>query len=245
MTARVDRLWPDSAEHLGDDELVTALEGVRVNFVSSVDGAATRDGRSGGLSGPADKRRFELLRRLSDVVLVGAGTVRDEGYGPLRVSEASSAWRRANGMPAHPVFAIASRRLDLDPGSRLFTEAPVRPVIITTELRAAGEDPDLPDRLAEVADLIMVGRERVDLVAAIGALGERGLSRILSEGGPSLFGSLIAADVVDELCVTVEPSLEAGDARRIASSPVALSAGLSLAEVLRSGSTLLLRYARG
>lgn len=245
MTAHIDRLWPDAAEHLSDDQLVTALDGVRVNFVSSVDGAATRDDRSGGLSSPADKRRFELLRRHSDVVVVGAGTVRDEGYGPLRVSDASATWRRANGVPEHPVFALVSRHLDLDPGSRIFTEAPVRPVVITTERRAAGEDPELRDRLVEVADLITVGRESVDIAAAIEALRERGLTRVLSEGGPSLFGSLIAAEVVDELCLTIEPSLEGGEARRIAASATALSADLRLIEVLRSGSTLLLRYARG
>ncbi len=81
MTTRIDRLWPDPAENLSDDELVAGLdhEGVRVNFVSSIDGAATRDDRSGGLSGPADRRLFELLRRVCDVVVVGAGTVREEG----------------------------------------------------------------------------------------------------------------------------------------------------------------------
>ncbi len=78
MTARIDRIWPDPAEQLHDDELMDAVdhEAVRLNFVSSIDGAATRDGRSGGLGGPADKRYFDLLRRVADVVVVGAGTVR-------------------------------------------------------------------------------------------------------------------------------------------------------------------------
>jgi hypothetical protein len=79
----IDRVWPDPAAELSDDALVAELRGadpvLRVNFVSSVDGAATRDGLSGGLGDPADRRYFELLRRVADVVLVGAGTVRAEG----------------------------------------------------------------------------------------------------------------------------------------------------------------------
>lgn len=244
MTARIDRLWPDPAEHLTDDDLVAGLKaGVRVNFVSSVDGAATRDGLSGGLGGAADHRRFELLRRACDVVLVGAGTVRDEGYGPMRVSDASAAWRVEHGMTRHPVFAIVSGHLDLDPSSRIFTQARVRPIVITKTRRADGEDPSLRDRLAELADLITVGEYEVDLAAAVAALRDRGLGSILCEGGPSLFGSLLAADLVDELSLTVEPTLEAGEARRIANgeSP---PRGMRLTEVLRSGDTLLLRYAR-
>ena len=107
MTARIDRLWPDPAEHLTDDQIVEPLgPGVRVNFISSIDGAATRDGLSGGLGDASDRRRFELLRRVCDVVVVGAGTVRAEGYGPMRVSDASARWREEHGMPPHPVFAI-------------------------------------------------------------------------------------------------------------------------------------------
>ena len=107
MTARIDSLWPGLAENLSDEALIDALAvtkpTVRVNFVSSIDGSATNEGRSGGLSGPADRRHFELLRRVTDVVLVGAGTVRDEGYGPMRVSDASARWREEHGMPRHPV----------------------------------------------------------------------------------------------------------------------------------------------
>lgn len=238
----IDRLWPQPSEALSDDELVAALRGtdpvLRVNFVSSVDGAATRGGLSGGLGDAADRRYFELLRRVADVVLVGAGTVRAEGYGPMRVSDASAAWREANGLTRHPVFAIVSGSLDLDPASRIFTEAPIRPVLVTT----AGRD---ASAFADVADVVQAGEgEHIDAVSAVAALHARGLSRILCEGGPHLFGSLLAADLVDELCVTVEPTLEAGDARRIAAGELPEPRGLRLAHTLRSGSTLLLRYAR-
>ena len=108
----IDRVWPDAASDLDDDALTEGIRepALRVNFVSSVDGAATRDGLSGGLGDAADRRYFELLRRVADVVLVGAGTVRAEGYGPMRVSDASVAWREAHGLTPHPVFAIVSGR---------------------------------------------------------------------------------------------------------------------------------------
>ncbi len=238
----IDRVWPDPARALADDELVAELRRpdpvLRVNFVSSVDGAATRDGLSGGLGDPADRRYFELLRRAADAVLVGAGTVRAEGYGPMRVSDASADWRVQNGLAPHPVFVIVSGSLDLDPASRIFSEAPVRPVVVT----ARGRD---TASFAEVADVVETGSgEIVDAAAAVAALHERGLTRILCEGGPQLFGALLAADVVDELCLTLEPTLEAGTARRIAAGLLPQPRGLDLVHILRSGSTLLLRYAR-
>ena len=239
MTTRIDRLWPDPAENLTDDELVSEkTPGVRVNFISSIDGAATHDGLSGGLGGPADHRQFELLRRVADVVLVGAGTVRDEGYGPMTVSAASSNWRVEHGMPEHPVFAIVSGSLDLDPHSRVFTEAPVRPIVVTSE-RASGLD-----RFGEAADVIVAGEQHVDLPAALESIRGRGLTSILCEGGPSLFGSLLAVDEVDELCLTVSPSLEAGDAPRISRGELPEARGMHLAQVLRSGDVLLLKYRR-
>lgn len=230
MTARIDRIWPDPAEQLHDDELMDAVDhvAVRLNFVSSIDGAATRDGRSGGLGVPADKRYFDLLRRVADVVAVGAGTVRTEGYGPMIVD------RPRRGQP---VFAIVSRSLDLDPASPIFTKAPVRPLIITTE-RATGRA-----RFDDVADVVVAGGSRVDAALAVEALRARGLRRILCEGGPTLFGSVLAADVADELCLTVSPTLEAGDAPRIANGD-SVPREMTLASVLRSGSTLLLRYVR-
>ena len=239
MTARIDRVWPNPADNLTDDDLVEGLgAGVRLNFVESVDGSATHDGLSGALGGPADKRQFELLRRVADVVLVGAGTIRDEGYGGLRVRDSSARWRRDHGMPEHPPLAIVSRELDLDPGAPVFTSAPVRPLVVTSR-RA----PRI-DRFEGVADVIEAGEHVVDLAEALHALGERGLSRVLCEGGPSLFSALLAADLVDELFVTIAPRLEGGDGPRIAHGETAAVRMMRLDQVLRSGDTLLLRYAR-
>lgn len=239
MTARIDRLWPDPADNLSDDDLAAPLgPGVRMNFVASVDGAATRDGRSGGLSSAGDKRYFEVLRRVCDAVLVGAGTVRAEGYGPMRVSDASSRWRAAHGMPRQPVFAIVSGRLDLDPASAIFTQAPVLPVVVTAAAASGIE------RFAGITDVLVAGEgPEIDPAVMIAGLRDRGLTRILCEGGPTLFGALLAADAVDEMCLTVAPSLEGGDATRIATSPTPPRT-LTLAQVLKSGDSLLLRYTR-
>ncbi|WP_431277892.1 pyrimidine reductase family protein [Leifsonia poae] len=207
----------------------------------SVDGAATHQGLSGGLSDAADKRVFDILRRLCDVVLVGAGTVRAEGYSAMRVDEVSERHRMAHGMTAHPVFAIVSASLDLDPASPIFTEAPERPIVFTTELSR----PDTRDALAEVADVLIFGRDRVEAGQMIQALADRGLSRIHCEGGPHLLGDLIASRVLDELCLTLSPRLEAGVATRITAGASPINpVGLRLAHTLVAGETLLLRYVR-
>lgn len=240
-SANIDRLWPEPATGLTDGEIVEGLISerptVRVNFVSSVDGAVTHDGRSGGLSDAADKRHFELLRRVCDVVLVGAGTVRKEGYGPMRVSDESARWRVANGRMEHPVFAIVSGSLDVEPDSNIFTQAPVRPIVFTTTRGA-----DRAEGFAEVADVVIAGTEHVPGADIVAVLHERGLPSVLCEGGPHLFGSLLEAGVVDELFLTVNPSLEAGVAGRIAAGELSHPASVSLARVFASGSTLLLRY---
>lgn len=240
---RIDGLFPAPAAAITDAELLTELDtpGLRVNFVSSIDGAVTREGLSGALSGDADKRLFGLLRRVADVVLVAAGTVRTEGYTAMRVDSESAAWRESHGKPAHPAFAIASGRLDLDPESPIFTEAPTPPILLTTPAGAA-RAPLFAGR-AEVVVAAAAGESRVDGVAAAEALRARGFTRILCEGGPTFFGALIDADAVDELCLTIEPTLESGNARRIATGR-ATPRSMRLARILASGSTLLLRYRR-
>ncbi|NEM92386.1 pyrimidine reductase family protein [Galbitalea soli] len=242
---RIDLLRPAPAAELSDEqlrELYTPGTGswLRVNFISSVDGAVTVDGLSGGLGGPADHRVFDLLRELCDVVLVAAGTVRAEGYGPMVVAAESVAVREARGLAPQPVFAIVSASLDLDPASRIFTEAPVRPIVVTTESSPA----DSRRALAAVADVIVCGTHALDAGMLVRELHARGLAGIHCEGGPSLFGALLAADVVDELCLTVSPLLVAGDAGRIASGSLPDARSLHLAHVLASGDELLLRYLR-
>jgi riboflavin biosynthesis pyrimidine reductase len=241
------RLWPSpDAAPLDDEQLLAAYpmpEGhplVRVNFVSSVDGSVTLDGRSGGLGDAADRRVFGLLRVGCDALLVAAGTVRIEGYGPLALSERLRRLRRAQGRAADPVLVLVTRRLDLDPTDPLFTEAPHRPAVVTTETtaRRAG------DRFGPVADIVGMGADEVDLAAAMAELTKRGLPHVLCEGGPHLLGSLLEADLVDELCLTVAPKLVGAGPGRIVAGPPSPVRNVALAQVLASDDELFLRYTR-
>lgn len=239
----IDQLLPDAATGLDDEAILaayapTSREWLRMNFITSLDGAATRDGRSGGLGDAADRRVFALLRRQADVVLVGAGTVRIEGYDGMRLDEADARWRAAHGFSEHPVLAIVSGSLDLDPSSDVFTDAPHRPIIYTLGSAPAGRRA----ALSQVADVVDVGADELDPHAVRADLAARGLSGIHAEGGPHVFGAFIDAGAVDELCLTLAPSLEAGDAGRIARSAEASPRPMQLITVLRAGDELLLRY---
>ena len=242
---RIDALSPEAASDL-DDSAIAALYAnpsqlgpwLRVNFVASVDGAASVDGLSGGLGGHADRRVFDILRELSDVVIVGAGTVRSEGYGGLRLDSGAASRRTERGSSPHPVFAIVSKRLDLDPQSSIFTDAPVRPIVVTTDASPL----HLREPLAAVCDLIIAGENELDPLMMTSALVDRGLDQQHCEGGPALFAALLAGGVVDELCLTVSPLLVGGASTRITAGDLANPSSLQLAHVLVSGQTLLLRY---
>ncbi|RFA12732.1 hypothetical protein B7R21_10385 [Subtercola boreus] len=250
MTDDILQLYPTGASPaaLTDDQLLTlyapASRGerlVRANFVSSIDGSATASGLSGGLGGPADKRVFDLLRRLADVVLVGAGTVRSEGYGAMRLAPDAAAWRVANGHPEHPVFALVSGRLDLDPASDVFAKAPVRPLVLTVSSAPAAARASL----AAVADVVDCGSSTLDIPTMLDTLTSRGLRQIHCEGGPSLLGSLLAADALDSLCLTTSPALEGGAGPRITHAGGALPLRpMRLDHLLLSGSMLLSQYSR-
>ena len=221
---------------------------LRVNFIASIDGAATHNGVSGPLNNALDKQVFTLLRMLSDVVIVGAGTVRDEGYGSLRVADAAVEWRVANGLPEHPVFAIVTSRAGMAPDSAIFSDAPVRPIIATHALAPdPAADPYRAQRLAALelaADVLVCGDTAVNPCALVDGLVERGLPQMLSEGGPHLLGSFIEADVVDELDLTVAPVLEGGDAMRITTGHAQRTRQMRLAHALTSEDMLFLRYLR-
>jgi riboflavin biosynthesis pyrimidine reductase len=179
-------------------------------MVSSLDGSAVQDGRSGGLSGSADKTVFAVLRGLCDVVVVGAGTARAEGYRAPRPKPAYAGLRARLGQRPAPVLALVSQRLDLDPASDLFT-GDERTVVVTS----ASSDPAARDRLRQVADVLVAGEERVDLAKAVDELAGRGLPRLLCEGGPRLLGDVVAAGLLDELCLSLAPKVVGGQGTRI------------------------------
>ncbi|HEY3737557.1 MAG TPA: pyrimidine reductase family protein [Jatrophihabitans sp.] len=187
--------------------------GLRMNFVSSVDGAATAEGLSKGLQTPGDNTVFATLRDLGDVILVGAGTVRAENYRPSRPSAARQEIRLAHGYQAVPPIAVVTRSLDLDPTSELFADA--APAARTVVLTVASAPDEARATLDAVADVVICGEDVVDLRVAVAALRERGHRRILSEGGPHLFSEFAAAGLVDELCLSISPLLSGPGGPRI------------------------------
>jgi riboflavin biosynthesis pyrimidine reductase len=201
---------------------------LRVNFVASADGAAYVNGLSGGLSSAADKRVFGVLRVLADVILVGAGTARAEEYKPARRRDSLASLRE--GRTATEPIALVTRTLGLNLASPLFTGAPpdARTMVITCE----ASDPDLRAETAKVADVIVAGDEAVDLAAAVSELAGRGLTRVLCEGGPTLFGDLNAAGLADELCLSLSPTLAGPGAGRIISGEHAAARPLTLHQVI-------------
>ncbi|MCC9306395.1 pyrimidine reductase family protein [Kitasatospora sp. RB6PN24] len=214
---------------------------LRGNMVSSLDGAARLGGLSEGLSSEADKRVFGVLRALSDVVLVGAETVRAEGYRPARARAEFQAARAAAGQGPAPAIAVVSRSLRLDLTAPLFTEPLVPTVVITTEDAPAAARA----AVAEVAELVIAGRGDVDLPAALASLTARGWTRQLSEGGPRLLAQLTAAGLLDELCLSLAPLLTAGDSPRIThGAPLVDAQRMRLVSLIEQKGFLFARYCR-
>ena len=213
---------------------------VRANMVASLDGAVTVDGRSGGLSGPADRLVFSVLRSLADVVVVGAGTARAERY---RQAQPDELWQQLRaGLPPAPPIAVVTRHLDLELTDRLFGPAGPKTIVLTAEQAPD----DRRNAASRVADVIVAGSDSVTAASMVDALARLGHRRILVEGGPSLLGQLTAEHLLDELCLTVSPVLEGGQsAARITSSrgPAEVT-GMRLAGLLEDEGFLLSRYLR-
>lgn len=181
---------------------------LRTNFVSTLDGSGVgADGRSGSINTPADNRVFALQRDLCDAVLVGSGTVRAEGY------ERVTPTRRR---PVPPALVVVSGSARVPDGLRapvegrgaglLVTCAGAGPVALGHARRALGEDA-----------VLVAGSERVDLAVALDALADLGLRHVLCEGGPTLLSAALAAGVVDEVALSLVPTLVGGDGTRITS----------------------------
>ncbi|MFI7674631.1 pyrimidine reductase family protein [Actinophytocola sp. NPDC049390] len=213
---------------------------VQVNFVASADGAATVSGRSRGLSSPADKKVFALGRDLADVVLVGAGTALTEGYRGIKRTELRASRRSRLGLTDIPPIAVVTGNGSVDPMSPLITDTTVPPIVLTSNTAPT----DWRKAVADAgADVVVTGEDRVDPAAALTALADRGLLRVCCEGGPTLFADLIAANLVDQLCLTVSPLLTGAGAVRIAEGlPAAAPVDLTLESVLADDGFLMLRY---
>ncbi|WP_050949842.1 dihydrofolate reductase family protein [Gordonia effusa] len=171
---------------------------LRVNFVASVDGSATIDGRSGGLANAGDKLIFHVLRELADAIIVGARTAVTENY----------------GAPERGLLILVSASLSIPVDYEALSSS--RVVVVTSKTADAARRAQLVDAGATIID---GGETAVDLPALVDYCRERGHTSLLCEGGPSLFGSLLADDLVDELCLTTSPTLAGGVGSRIAHGP--------------------------
>jgi riboflavin biosynthesis pyrimidine reductase len=210
---------------LSDDELAAAYTPerepwLRVNFVSTVDGAAQgSDGVSTSINNDADKRVFDALRRRAHCLVVGAGTLRDEGY----------------DVPSMPLVVV-SRSADIPPTLRAAPRGRVLMATVTSSDGLAAARESLGEE-----NVLELGQDEIDLVALKAALVDRGWTEQLCEGGPSLFADMLAAGVVDELCWTIVPTLVGGDAIRIATGPE-VEVALRPALLLEQDGTLLGRW---
>ena len=239
---RTDASTPD----LQDDDVRDAypwpqdVRWVRAMMVTTLDGAAAGpDGLSGSISSEVDKSVFNAVRRLAAAVLVGAGTVRAEGYGPMRAKPEDAEARAEAGLTPAPVLAIVTGSLDLDFTDELFSESTMRPLIIT----GAGHDRDRAALAREHCDVVATSEDRPTAASLLQILEDRGLLRVVCEGGPTLLESLVADDLLDEADITVSPTF-AGTAETPRTSGLESVTGFELAHVLHAESFLMCRYLR-
>jgi len=226
---------------------------VMLNMVSTADGHATLGGRSGAISGPADRALFHGLRMAVDAVMAGAATVRVERYGRIVPDASRRALRVERGLSAEPLACIVSGRLALDRDIPLLADPAARVVILTSSAAS------LPESTAAEIHYIRAARDGLlDLPAALAELRERfGVSTLLCEGGPHLNAQLLAAGLVDELFLSLAPVLAGGDiggnpahpnpahpeALRILAGPeLSPPVDLDLLSVLEQEGSLFLRY---
>lgn len=236
VRALLDPAGPDptTPEGLHERYRPAAATWVRANFVTSADGAATLDGRSGGLGNAADQAVFAVLRDHADVVLVGAGTVRDESYGGIHPTAESRARRTADGRAEVPVLAVVGRPSRLSGQERWITEATAPPLLLTS----ADEAREVPG-----CQTVVCGARTVDVLTALDRLAARGLRSVLCEGGPSLFAHVAGAGRLDELCLSYSPVLAGpGPGRIMVGEAWDTPRRATLAGLLEDNALLLARY---
>ncbi len=228
-----------------DDESEAGRAWVRAGMVATVDGAVALDGVSRGISPSVDRSVFRVLRAACDVILVGGGTAREENYGPWPVPDALRAARRERGQADAPVIAQVTSTDRIHVGRGLFDrEAGIAPsaVVVT-----GSDDAAVHARLGATAGpdaVVIAARDKggVDLAAALTQFVDRGWTRVLCEGGPRLLGSLVAAGLMDELCLTVSPMIGIADSPRIIGLDESATSTLTLHGLAVSGSVLLTRW---
>jgi riboflavin biosynthesis pyrimidine reductase len=240
-------IWgPDRGEV--DDEAVLAAypwpdEGpwVRAQMVTTLDGApAGPDGLSGSISGGADKQVFRATRRHADAVLVGAGTIRAEGYGAMKAADRDAAAREEAGQRPAPVLAVVSPSLDLPWDGEVFTGSVETPLVLTVADPPADALARARDARAEV---VQAPGDDVPPRWILDTLLGHGLRRIVCEGGPRLLEAMVRAGLVDEADITLSPVF-AGHEHVSPSDGLAELARFELRHVLTADGFLMNRYVR-
>jgi riboflavin biosynthesis pyrimidine reductase len=247
---RVDELSPRGTDPLGPGDLLELLDRARpaarpdrpavvTNMVMSIDGAYAVEGRSGGLSSPADHALFLAQRSLADAILVGASTARQERYRRPTVDPGAAAIRARRGQAGRPLLVIASRRAALPSDLPLLTGEEPEPLLAC---------PDSTDTSALPAGIgvLRCGATGVDFAALLGQLHGQGARLVVCEGGPALLGQLAAADLIDEYLLTVSPHLVGGSHVGLLGGAQAAPPGapFALHRMLRDGDHLMLSYRR-
>jgi riboflavin biosynthesis pyrimidine reductase len=214
---------------------------VRACLVMALDGALVGpDGLSGSISSDVDRSVLSAVRALADAYVVGAGTLRAEGYRPVRPRPELQAMRRERAQGPAPTLVAVSATCRFDWTTAQFQHSDPAPVVLTTE-RARGDV--VAAARAAGCEVVVVGEERVDLEVARDILSERGLGRVTIEGGPQLMRQAVAAGLLDELDLTVSPMLTASGPGA-AAAPATTLVGMRLAHVLEHDSFLFTRYLR-
>lgn len=180
---------------------------LRAMMVATLDGSPVGpDGRSRSISSPADREVLATTRRFADVVLIGAGTFRAERYGPMRARAEDDSARAAAGLDAAPRLAMVSASLDLPWEEPTFAESTLRPIVVTTD----AADPERLALARQAAEVVALPGATVDPGAMLAALAERGLERVVCEGGPRLLADIARAGLVDEADITLSPLFTSG-----------------------------------
>lgn len=211
---------------------------LRAMMATSLDGSAVGpDGISGSISGTADQAVFSTTRRLADAVIVGAGTVRDEGYQGMRGKPEDGELRARLGKATAPRLVVVSRSLDLPWNGAAFTDSALTPLVLT----CTSAPVEARQRASDRAELVDAGTDRVEPALAVAALHERGLRHIVCEGGPHWLDDLLVARLVDEADITLAPVF-AGNQLSPRTGTIDPIARMRLVQVLTEDGYLMNRY---
>lgn len=222
--------WPDSRRW------------VRAMMVTTLDGAiAGADGRSRSISSVTDRAVFAAVRRMSDVVLIGAGTFRAERYRPMTARVEDAAARAAQGLAPAPVVAIVTDSVDLPWEEPIFGESTIRPIVVTSD----AADRTRLETAARHAELIVLPGPTIAFARLFACLADRGLRRIVCEGGARLLAAISAEGLLDEVDLSIAPLMTSGG-QVVTGSASPVPQHFSLAHVMTGDDGFLFtRYVNG